>query len=120
MGYTLNFSAVWRSFDHLLWGLGLSLVLAVVAIGIGCAIGLFVAFGQISRQRVISALSDAYVTAFRNTPLLVLVLFAFFALPQLGLRLSKIELIRPRPRHLCRRLSRRGLPRRPPRRSRRA
>lgn len=32
-----------------------------------------------------------YVTIIRNLPILVLVLFAFFALPQLGVRLGKIE-----------------------------
>jgi His/Glu/Gln/Arg/opine family amino acid ABC transporter permease subunit len=89
MGYTLNFSVVWRNFDNLLWGLGLSLVLAFAAIAIGCAIGLATAFARTSRQAVLRALSGAYVTIFRNTPLLVLVLFSFFALPQLGLRLSK-------------------------------
>ena len=89
MGYTLNFDAVWRNFDNLLWGLGLSLVLAVVAIGIGCALGLVLAFGRISRMRMLSAPAGAYVTLFRNLPLLVIVLFSFFALPQLGLRLSK-------------------------------
>jgi polar amino acid transport system permease protein len=89
MGYTLNFSAVWRSFDDLIWGLGLSLALAVVSIAIGCGIGLFIAFGQTSRRRLVSVPSNAYVTVFRNTPLLVLVLFSFFALPQLGFRLSK-------------------------------
>ncbi|UHD44544.1 amino acid ABC transporter permease [Aureimonas altamirensis] len=89
MGYTLNFDAVWRNFDNLLWGLGLSLVLAVVAIGIGCILGLVLAFGRISRMRLLSAPAGAYVTLFRNLPLLVIVLFSFFALPQLGLRLSK-------------------------------
>lgn len=89
MGYTLNFDAVWRNFDNLLWGLGLSLVLAVVAIGIGCVLGLVLAFGRISRMRLLSAPAGAYVTLFRNLPLLVIVLFSFFALPQLGLRLSK-------------------------------
>ena len=88
MGYTLNFSVVWRNFDNLLWGLGLSLVLAFAAIAIGCAIGLATAFARTSRQAVLRALSGAYVTIFRNTPLLVLVLFSFFALPQLGLRLQ--------------------------------
>ena len=89
MGYTLNFNAVWRNFDDLLWGLGLSLTLAFVAIGIGCALGLILAFGRISRSRLLSVPSGAYVTLFRNLPLLVIVLFSFFALPQLGLRLSK-------------------------------
>lgn len=89
MGYTLNFDAVWRSFDDLLWGLGLSLVLAVVAIGIGCALGLVLAFGRVSRRPALRLPAGAYVTLFRNLPLLVIVLFSFFALPQLGLRLSK-------------------------------
>jgi polar amino acid transport system permease protein len=40
MGYTLNFAAVWRDIDLLFMGLGLSLVLAVVSIAIGCLIGL--------------------------------------------------------------------------------
>jgi His/Glu/Gln/Arg/opine family amino acid ABC transporter permease subunit len=89
MGYTLNFSAVWRNFDNLLWGLGLSLVLAIAAIALGCGIGLATAFARTSRQAILRALSGVYVTVFRNTPLLVLVLFSFFALPQLGFRLSK-------------------------------
>ncbi|GHD19461.1 amino acid ABC transporter permease [Tianweitania populi] len=89
MGYTLNFAAVWRNFDDLLWGLGLSLLLAAVAIGLGCVLGLVLAFGRVSRSRLLSGLAGLYVTVFRNLPLLVLVLFSFFALPQMGLRLSK-------------------------------
>jgi polar amino acid transport system permease protein len=37
------------------------------------------------------AIVAAYVTTIRNLPLLVIVLFAYFALPRLGLRLGKIE-----------------------------
>lgn len=44
MGYTLNFAAVWRSFDQLLEGLLLSLGLAFISILIGALIGLLVAF----------------------------------------------------------------------------
>ncbi|KQT51315.1 amino acid ABC transporter permease [Aureimonas sp. Leaf454] len=89
MGYTLNFAAVWRNFDDLVWGLGLSLVLAFVAIAIGCAIGLVTAFARTSKPLPLRWLAGTYVTVFRNTPLLVLVLFSFFALPQMGFRLSK-------------------------------
>ncbi|WP_315927105.1 amino acid ABC transporter permease [Mesorhizobium sp. SP-1A] len=91
MGYTLNFSAVWRSFDLLLEGLALSLGLAFVAIAIGCIIGLVTAFGLLSRQALLRRPAQIYVTIIRNTPILVLVLFTFFALPQLGIRLGKIE-----------------------------
>ncbi len=91
MGYTLNFSAVWRSFDQLLWGLGLSLALAFVAIAIGCVLGLITAFGLLSKQGALRHPARIYVTIIRNTPILVLVLFTFFAMPQMGIRLGKIE-----------------------------
>jgi polar amino acid transport system permease protein len=35
--------------------------------------------------------STLYVTVIRNTPILVLILFVYFALPQLGVRLGKID-----------------------------
>ena len=91
MGYTLNFAVVWRNFDRLLEGLALSLGLALVSILIGAAIGLAVAFALISKYRAASWPATAYVTLIRNLPILVLVLFAYFALPQMGVRLDKIE-----------------------------
>ncbi|MEQ8355077.1 MAG: amino acid ABC transporter permease [Kiloniellaceae bacterium] len=91
MGYSLNFSAVWRSFDQLLAGLGLSLALAVGAIFIGCVIGLFVAFALRAKTAWLRRPAALYVTAIRNTPILVLILFVYFALPQLGVRLGKID-----------------------------
>jgi len=91
MGYTLVFAAVWRDFDLLLQGLGLSLLLAAASILAGAVVGLAVAFMLQSRQSLLRRSAGVYVTAIRNTPLLVLILFAYFALPQLGLRLGKIE-----------------------------
>ena len=91
MDYNFNFAAVWRDFDLLLSGLGLGLVLAVISIAIGCLIGLLAAFGMLSKSRVIRWAAISYVSAIRNTPILVLILFTFFALPQLGIRLGKIE-----------------------------
>jgi His/Glu/Gln/Arg/opine family amino acid ABC transporter permease subunit len=91
MGYTLNFSAVWRSFDLLLEGLALSLVLAFVAILIGSAIGLVTAFCLMSKSGLARRPARIYVTIIRNTPILVLILFTYFALPQLGVRLDKIQ-----------------------------
>lgn len=91
MGYTLNFAAVWRSFDQLLAGLALSLGLAFVSILIGVLIGLVVAFSLVSKHRAASWPATVYVTVIRNLPILVLVLFAYFALPQMGVRLGKVE-----------------------------
>lgn len=91
MDYVLNFSAVWRSFDHLLGGLGLSLLLALGSILIGIVIGLVVSFALVSPSGIARRLAGLYVTVTRNTPLLVLVLFVYFALPDLGVRLGDIE-----------------------------
>lgn len=91
MGYTLNFAVVWASFDKLLSGLALGLGLAVAAVAIGGVIGLVLGFASVSPSRPARLAVAAYVTVFRNLPILVIVLAAYFALPQLGLRLDKFE-----------------------------
>lgn len=91
MDYHFNFRAVWRDFDLLISGLGLGLGLAAISIALGCVIGLLAAFGRLSPNRVIAGLCTGYVTAIRNTPILILILFTYFALPDLGIRLSKIN-----------------------------
>jgi polar amino acid transport system permease protein len=91
MDYRFNFDAVWRSFDLLLAGLGLGLGLAVISILLGSLIGLVAAFAMISRNPLWRGIAVVYVTAIRNTPILVLIFFTFFALPQMGIRLGKVE-----------------------------
>jgi polar amino acid transport system permease protein len=91
MGYTLNFNVVWNNLDRLLWGLALGLGLALVAIAIGAVAGLLLAFASTSRLRLLRAVVSGYVTLIRNTPILVIVLIVYFGLPQLGIRLGKIE-----------------------------
>jgi len=88
--YDFNFAVVWRNFDLLLSGLGLGLVLAVLAIAAGSVIGLVSAFAMVSGRRVLRAPAFVYVSAIRNTPILVLILFTYFALPQMGVRFDKL------------------------------
>lgn len=91
MNYTLNFAPVWRNFDGLMNGLVLSLGLAVVSILIGAVLGLIIAFALMSKSPAAAVTARLYVTFIRNMPILVLVLFAYFALPQMGFRLDKIK-----------------------------
>lgn len=90
MGYSFNFGVIWARLDVFLLGLALGLALAFAALLLGTILGLVAAFGAQAggvRRRLVAV----YVSLFRNTPLLVIVLFVYFGLPQIGLRFGKIE-----------------------------
>jgi polar amino acid transport system permease protein len=91
MSYDLNFNVIWANFDKLLGGLGLGLLLAVISLAVGAVIGLAAALAATGRSKALRGLVAGYVTAIRNTPLLILVLFTFFALPELGVRFDRFE-----------------------------
>jgi polar amino acid transport system permease protein len=91
MSYTLNFNVIWANLDNLLWGLALGLALAIFSIAIGAAIGLLCAFAAVGRSAWLRKAVAVYVAFIRNTPLLVIVLVVYFALPDLGIRLGKLE-----------------------------
>ncbi len=91
MSYSFNFGVIWANFDNLLLGLALGLSLALASLAAGTAIGLVCAFIGIAQSQLARRLVAAYVTTIRNIPLLVLVLFVYFALPRAGIRLGKIE-----------------------------
>jgi His/Glu/Gln/Arg/opine family amino acid ABC transporter permease subunit len=89
--YSLHFGAVWASFDKLLSGLAIGLGLAVVAVAIGTVLGLLAAFASVGPYRLLRWAAAFYVSLIRNLPLLVLVLLAYFALPQAGITLDKYQ-----------------------------
>lgn len=91
MGYTLHFGVIWNNLDRLLAGLALGLGLALVAIAIGALAGIVLAFASVGKVRALRALVAGFVTLIRNTPILVIVLIVYFALPQLGIRFGKME-----------------------------
>ena len=89
MGYTLNFAVVWANMPRLLGGLLLGLELAALSLLIGTVIGLAGGFASVGASRMGWWIVAAYVAVIRNTPILVLVLMMYFALPQLGVQLDK-------------------------------
>jgi polar amino acid transport system permease protein len=91
MSYSFNFGVIWANLDNFFYGLAMGLALALAAIAIGTLIGLVCAFASLAKARLLASLVAAYVTFVRNLPLLVIVLFAYFALPRVGLRLGKNE-----------------------------
>jgi|TARA_B110000263_G_C15117862_1_gene422892 polar amino acid transport system permease protein len=84
MDYHFNFSYIWRHFDRLLYGLALSLELALVSIGIGMIIGLLLALAYVESGKTIRFFVASYVELIRNSPLLLLVYLIFYGIPSIG------------------------------------
>jgi His/Glu/Gln/Arg/opine family amino acid ABC transporter permease subunit len=91
MDYSFQFRVIEANFDKFVGGLVLGLGLALASILVGTLIGILCAFATTAKSKLPARLVNIYVSAFRNTPLLVIILFAYFALPQLGLRFGKNE-----------------------------
>lgn len=72
-------------------GAGVTLKLSSLAMLLGTCIGVVFALMRISRSWPLNFLATSYVTVFRGTPLVVQLLFVYFALPELGIRLDKFS-----------------------------
>jgi len=71
---------------------GIWFTIAVTALGLagGLVLGLVLAAMQLSRFSVLAVFARGYTVIFRGTPLILQMVFAYDALPQIGLKLSAI------------------------------
>jgi polar amino acid transport system permease protein len=71
---------------------GILFTLEVTGLGLagGLMVGLVLASMQLCRFRVLSACARAYAVIFRGTPLILQLVFAYDALPHIGLRLTSV------------------------------
>jgi polar amino acid transport system permease protein len=81
MEYTWDFSAVLANRQLLLLGVRNTVVLGLVCLVIGLFFGLFVGAARYSRNPVFHWPATAFVEVFRNTPVLVQIVWFFFAFP---------------------------------------
>ncbi|WP_319485888.1 amino acid ABC transporter permease [uncultured Cohaesibacter sp.] len=81
--YTWDFSMVMQSFDLFIDGLEMTFLYTVGSIAIGIVIGLLACFARISGNPILSIISRTYQEIFRCTPLLVQIMWAYYALPML-------------------------------------
>ncbi|MCO6186804.1 amino acid ABC transporter permease [Rhizobium sp. L1K21] len=89
MNYHWNFASVFENWPALLIGVEGTLRLFVVCLLIGMSLGLVVGLGRRSKSKPVKWLSTAFVEFFRNTPVLVQILWFYYALPILtGLEIS--------------------------------
>jgi polar amino acid transport system permease protein len=81
VAYHWDFSFLWHYRGLIGFGLGLTIVYTVVSIAIGMAIGLVVGLLRLSRSRFVTLPLTFYVEIFRCTPLLVQIIWFYYALP---------------------------------------
>lgn len=81
--YHFDWPVIARNWDKLVDALVLGLWLAVISLAIGCVIGIVTAYARLSGKRWLSVPVWAYVEFIRCTPLLLLIFFLYFGLPEL-------------------------------------
>ena len=79
--YDWDFSFLWGYRELILFGLGVTIAYTVGTILIGLAIGLLTGLLRLSRSRLLTAPLVAYIEIFRCTPLLVQIVWFYYALP---------------------------------------
>ncbi len=84
MKYQWNFATVLENWDVLAVGALGTLKIFAICLVLGLSLGLLVGFGRYSRRRRWYWPATAFTEFFRNTPVLVQILWFFFALPILA------------------------------------
>ncbi len=79
----LDWSIVWRSRDALVEGTLMTILLAILTMLIAVPGGMILAFMRLSPIRAVSLASASFVEFFRNLPLILVIYWAFYVLPQL-------------------------------------
>ncbi|MGO4907965.1 amino acid ABC transporter permease [Pseudorhodobacter sp. W20_MBD10_FR17] len=81
MQYQWDFSAIW-TYRSLLWaGVQNTVMLAVLCLVLGMSFGLFVGAARYSSKPLWNYPATAFVEVFRNTPVLVQIVWFYFAFP---------------------------------------
>jgi polar amino acid transport system permease protein len=79
----------WGSLIHpspaLVNGIGLTLVISVVAQALGVVLGVFAAMGKMARFTPFRTTANLYIWFFRGTPLLVQLMFFYYGFPAAGI-----------------------------------
>jgi polar amino acid transport system permease protein len=90
--YEWDFSVVLRDGDLLLRGFAGTLKITGASLILGLIIGLIAALARLSKTRILSFPTGAYIEIFRSTPPLVQLFWAFYALPIiLNVRLNAFQ-----------------------------
>lgn len=84
----LDLQIIDQALPVLMKGFKITVLVAAVAIPIGLLIGTLLAYATLVGARFIQALARAYIECVRNIPFLIIVYFAYFGLPKMGMTLD--------------------------------
>jgi len=77
--------------DMLAKGVAYTILITVASFALGFTVNILLTLARYLGPLPVRAAAEAYINFFRGTPLLVQILFIFFALPSLGLNLEALE-----------------------------
>lgn len=83
MSYEWDFTALWSHRGLLLQGAGYTLMFTFATIALGMSIGVIVALLRLVPSKIVAAPLVFYIGAFRCTPVLVQLIWMYYALPVL-------------------------------------
>ncbi len=78
------------SLPYLLEGIELTLQVTALGLAGGLVLGLILAWMQLSRLALLAAFARGYTVIFRGTPLILQMVFAYDALPHIGIKLPAV------------------------------
>lgn len=81
MGYSFRFDLVLTHLGYIVNGIYMTMEVTIISVLIGFIIGLLAGIGRLSRNKFISAPTGAYIEIFRNTPVLVQLMWIYYCLP---------------------------------------
>ena len=86
----LDSGVIFENFDTLLQAFLITVGLALLAEILGIILGLVLALMKIGRSKILSAPAQVYIDVFRGTPLLIQIIFIYFATPNIGIRIESL------------------------------
>ena len=81
MGYQWNFGILEQYSWLFVRGLGFTIVFTIITIAVGLVVGLLAGIARLSKNRLVNWPVVAYIELFRCTPLLVQLVWFYYALP---------------------------------------
>lgn len=80
----------WVNFRYLLEGMGVTLEVSLISIAISFVLGTFLGIIRYVNLNYVSALVGFIIDIIRNLPLMLILFFSYFGLPEVGVRLNVV------------------------------